>query len=108
MFKLLGKLLEGYANVFACRNISCGVNDYYDCSEKKAVTRILPCEPMYPRKAMFLLGIFSGHWLSNRFPAWGTYVHELRHPAHCIDIDHECDIDLAERFLRENTFDFNA
>ena len=108
MHTLLAKLLAGYANVFACKCIPFGNCEFYDISYGLPGTCIFSHEHMAPDVAMFLQGIFSGHWLSNRFPVWGTYVHELRHPAHCIDIDHECDIDLAERFLRENTFDFNA
>lgn len=107
MLKLLGKLLEGYANVFACKHISCGVTDYYDCNEGKALTRILPYESMCSEKAMFLLGIFSGHWLTDRLPAWGTYVEELRHPAHCVDIDGVYDLELAKHFIQTNIFDFN-
>lgn len=108
MLNLTRKLLEGYANVFACRIISSGENDYYDFDERKTLKRILPYEPLYPPEAMFLLGTFSGHWLSKRHQAWGTYVHRLRHPAHWIDIDHDSDMELAERILRDSAFDFNA
>jgi hypothetical protein len=108
MHTLLAKLLAGYANVFACKCIPFGKREFYDCCDGLPGMSIFSHEHMAPNVAMFLQGIFSGHWLSNRLPAWGTYVHELRHPAHCIDIDHDCDLDLAERFLRENAFDFNA
>lgn len=108
MNTLLAKLLTGYANVFACKCLPFGKREYYDCGDGLPGSGILSCEPMAPDVAMFLQGIFSGHWLSNRIHAWGTYIHELKHPAHCIDIDHQHDLDLAERVLRENTFDFNA
>jgi len=108
MNMLLAKLLVGYANVFACKCIPFGKREFYDCCDELPETSIFSHEHMAPDVAMYLQGIFSGHWLSNRFPAWGTYIHGLNHPAHCIDIDHYYDIDLAERLLRENTFDFNA